>query len=641
MPVSVPTTDAFLSKKYPLESLKKMLIPAAQWKPYPTAADRSAWEALPDTVRKAHLAYGEQALAREWPRLAATNYLKFARVGNRDQYEAPNFARRDILGTLVIAECVEGRGRFLDAITDAVWSICEETSWVLPAHIYAQRATSGLPDTSEPVVDLFNAETAALVSWTVYLVGEQLQSVSPLIVPRLEREIQARMLIPNMERDDFWWMGFRERRVNNWNPWINSNWLTCALLIEKDEARRAAAVDKILRSLDRFVVPYPRDGGCDEGPGYWSRAGASLFENLELLHSATAGKLDEYSDPLIQNIGRYEYRAHIADNFYLNFADAAAVLRPDPILVFNYGRRIADEKMTAFGAWLAQSANLLQIGARTEKDISPSLGRVLPALFGVKDLPGHAAQPPLVRDVFLNEIEVMVARDHEGRSQGLYVAAKGGHNAESHNHNDIGNFVTYIDGKPVIIDVGVETYSRKTFSPQRYEIWTMQSGYHSLPTINGVTQAPGETFAARDVQYSADETSAQFSLDIAGAYPAEAGLKSWRRTVTLRRGQAVEVVDRYEAKQKPASLTLNLITPCKVDASQPGSLALGQAPLAGNTVSGAGMVEYDPAQFSVAVEEIDVTDGRLLGIWGSRLYRLVFSARDPQSSGSWKITIRQ
>lgn len=640
MPVSLPTTDAFLSKKYTLESLKKMLVPQALWRPYPTAADRAAWNSLPESARKAQLAYGEKALTRAWPHLEASNYLKYARIGNRDQYEAPYFVRRDILGTLVIAECVEGKGRFLDAITDAVWSICEESSWVLPAHINAQQAGSGLPDTSEPVVDLFDGETAALVAWTAYLVGEQLQAVSPLIVPRLEREIQTRLLIPNMERDDFWWMGFRERRVNNWNPWINSNWLACNLLIEKDEARRAAAVHKILRSLDRFIVPYPRDGGCDEGPGYWSRAGASLFENLELLHSATAGQVDEYGDPLIKDIGRYEYRAHIADNFYLNFADAAAVLRPDPILVFDYGRRIGDEKMAAFGAWLAQSANLLETGARTEKDISPNLGRVLPALFGLKDLPQKAAQPPLVRDVFLNEIEVMVARDREGSSQGLYVAAKGGHNAESHNHNDIGNFVTYIDGKPVIIDVGVETYSRKTFSPERYEIWTMQSGYHSLPTINGVMQAPGAEFAAREVTHHADEASAQFSLDIAKAFPAEARLKSWRRTVTLRRGKEVEVVDQYEAAEKPASLTLSLMTPCKVDASQAGKLALKQAPLAAGRGSGAGTINFDPAVFTVAVEAIDVQDGRLLSIWGSRLYRLVFTARDPQAAGSWKIAIK-
>ena len=161
------------------------------------------------------------------------------------------------------------------------------------------------------MVDLFDGETAALVAWTAYLVGEQLQSVSPQILPRLHREIDARLLTPNLERDDFWWMGFGERRVNNWNPWVNSNWLTCALLMEEDEDRRAAAVYKILRSLDRFLVPYPRDGGCDEGPGYWSRAGAAVFDNLELLYGATAGNLDEYGDDLVREIGRLRVpRAH-------------------------------------------------------------------------------------------------------------------------------------------------------------------------------------------------------------------------------------------------------------------------------------------------------------------------------------------
>jgi len=160
---------------------------------------------------------------------------------------------------------MEGQERFLDAIANAAWSICEESSWCLPAHIAAQKAGSGLPDTTEPVVDLFAAETSALLAWTHYLVASQLKQVSPLLPPRIEREIQTRILTPALERDDFWWMGFTEREVNNWNPWINANWLASVLLIEVDETRRRTSVAKIMRSLDRFITPYPQDGGCDEG----------------------------------------------------------------------------------------------------------------------------------------------------------------------------------------------------------------------------------------------------------------------------------------------------------------------------------------------------------------------------------------
>jgi hypothetical protein len=635
------TADAYLSQKYPLETLKKLLAPRAQWKPYPTASDRAAWEALPEPVRQAHIRLGEKALTREWPHLEATNYLQFARNGNRDRYEKPYFARRDILGTLVIAECMEGKGRFLDAITNAVWSICEESSWVLPAHMYIQGAP-GLPDTADPVVDLFDGESAALVAWTAYLVGEQLQTVSPLILPRLQREIETRILTPNLLRDDFWWMGFGPRKnVNNWNPWINSNWLICALLSEPDEDRRAASVFKILRSLDRFLVPYPRDGGCDEGPGYWSRAGASVFDNLNLLFKASDGQIDEFGDALIREIGRFVYRAHIAGNFYLNFADASAMLSPDPLLVFEYGRRIADPDMTAFGAWLADVVNPVENGVFTERNIAPSLNRVLQALFSLDDLPKRPAQPPLVRDVFLPEIQVMVSRDRGGSSRGIYLAAKGGHNDESHNHNDIGNFVVYTDGKPLLVDVGVETYTRKTFSPQRYEIWTMQSAYHSLPTISGVMQAPGASFAARNVQHSAAEDVSHFALDIAAAYPPEAKLKTWQRTFTHQRGQGVVVEDSFEIAEKPSELTLSLMTPSQVDASRPGLLVLSPAPLAAEMVSGAGQVAYDPAVFTVVVEEINISDPRLAGAWGARMCRLLFTAIDPQAKGSWKITVSQ
>ena len=122
---------------------------------------------------------------------------------------------------------------------------------------------------------------------------------------------------------------------------------------------------------------------------------------------------------------------------------------------------------------------------------------------------------PLPRDTWLSEIQVMTARDKAGSADGFYVAAKGGHNLESHNHNDVGHFIVYIDGEPVIIDAGVGPYTGKTFSSQRYEIWTMQSAYHSLPTINGVMQSPGAEFAAREASCEAADGRTIFAIDIA------------------------------------------------------------------------------------------------------------------------------
>jgi hypothetical protein len=260
-------------------------------------------------------------------------------------------------------------------------------------------------------------------------------------------------------------------------------------------------------------------------------------------------------------------------------------------------------------------------------------------LFSLAEISSVRPEPPLVRDVWLGEIQVMAARDRAGESRGWYLAAKGGHNAESHNHNDVGNFIVYRDGRPLIIDAGVETYTRKTFSPQRYEIWTMQSAYHSLPTINGVMQAAGREFAARDVRIEFGDVAAQLTLDLAGAYPPEAGLQAWLRTLTLRRGAGVALEDRYTLRAPAHEITLSLLTPCAVKPGAPGTVHLEEAHLADGRSSGAGMVHYDPDTLTLSTEEIKIEDKRLLPVWGKRLTRLLFQLEKAGMQGGWRIEI--
>jgi len=630
------TLEAVLTSRFPADVVADVLLPREAWHPYPTVEDREAWEMLPRSVREAYLEQGEEAMASPWSLLLATSYLEYARVGNRSRFQDLYFSRRGMLGSLVLAECFEGQGRFLDEIAVGIWLICEESSWCIPAHVGVQRAGSGLPDTSEPIVDLFAAETSSLLAWTDYLLGERLDHVSPLIRPRLHREVQERILTPCLERDDFWWMGFGARRVNNWNPWINSNWLASNLVIEADPGRRIAAVTKSMRSLDRFVGPYPCDGGCDEGPGYWGRAGASLLDCLELLYSASDGQIDVYDTPLIREIGRFIYRVQIDGAYFVNFADASAVVHPPPAVVFRYGQRIRDEDLVSLGAWLAEEQDLLHPSGEGRG----SLGRLLHTLFALDEIATAGPKMPLPRDVWLWDIEVMAARDQDGSSEGLYVAAKGGHNAESHNHNDVGSFVVYVDGKPLVVDAGVETYSRKTFSPQRYEVWTMQSAFHSLlPTIDGVMQDPGREFAARDTQYVADDEVAEFSLDIAAAYPEEAGLQTWVRTICLRRGDRVEIVDRYALAKPAHEIMLSVLTPATPHLVGTGRISLPASPLPDGRRSGAGYLTYDAATFEAQIEGRPITDDRLRQVWGEKLSRILLTAQSPPLRGAWTFEI--
>jgi hypothetical protein len=619
-----------LSQRYPPESLR--LVSQEDWKPYPQAAQRDAWDGLPTSVRKALLQAGELALEHEWKPLLATRFLEFARIGDRANYERENCERRNLLIALTLAECADGNGRFLDQTVNGIWLICEETYWGLPAHLGMQRSGPGLPDAAEPTVDLFAAETAAALAYIQYLLADKLDVVSSLIRQRIAAEIKRRILDPSFQRDDFGWMSFHgDKRPNNWNPWVNSNWLACVLFIEPDPDKRLRSVAKIIRSLDRFIDPYPADGGCDEGPGYWMRSAGSLFDCLDLLREATGGQVDVFSEPLIQEMGRFIYHAHIDRDYYVNFADAPAILQPEASLVYRYGQAIGDAEMLAFGAWVARQSQTVVWGNPIHSPM-----RQLRSIFSAEVIERAEAYAPQCLNVWLPDTEVMAARDQSG----LYVAAKGGHNDESHNHNDLGEFIVYAHGQPLLVDAGVETYTRKTFSFQRYEIWTMQLAYHNLPTIDGFQQAPGAIFAVRDVAYEANEAQAALTLEIASAYPSEAGIKRWIRTIRLMRGQSVIIEDDYELDHVPRSLVLSLLTSSHVSLDDAGCISLSRVNLPDGRVSGSGVVLYDVDQFSPSVEVIPITDPRLPSVWGRQLCRILLSAVELKSRDVWKLEIR-
>ena len=612
------------------QQLGAMLLPVERWHPYPTIDERDGWATVPASIRQAYVQAAEREVGADWSGIPATVTLRYVRDGDRAQYDAMNARRRTRLATLVMGEVFENKGRFLDEVANGIWAISEQTFWGSTAHLGAQKRGSGLPDVTEPVVELFSAETAALLAWTDYLLGRRLDTVSPLLRERIRVEVDRRILTPALERDDFWWMGFGSRQnVNNWNPWIASNWLASTLILERDPQRRARTVHRIMRSLDVFLNGYPDDGGCDEGPSYWDRAGASLFDNLELLRGATNGGIDIYAHPLVRNMGQYIYRAYIKDQYFVNMGDAPAKVRPDPELVYAYGKRIGDPVMTSFGSFLAQKRGAYAPG-------SSSLGRILAALLVTQEVATAPAAEPLLADVWLPDLQFMAARSAAGSSNGLYLSAFGGHNAQSHNHNDVGNVVVYADGKPVLVDVGVEVYNAKTFSPRRYEIWTMQSAYHNLPTINGAMQKDGAEFRARDVRYSANPARASLSLDLAPAYPSEAKVDKYLRTVSLDRGaRTVSLDESYALREVTSPLRLNWMTPLAVDVSHAGEVRLRSPDVA----SPAFVLRYDPARFDATTEEIPIADARLRPIWGARMARVVLVAKHQTLRGEHHLTI--
>ena len=565
---------------------------------FPPAADRLAWEGLSAEKRSALRRMAEAWRAVAYPPLLASQFMAFGREGNRARYEAPYFERRRKLCAAVLGACERGDLGDLDDVTDGIWLVCEESSWVISAHNGSDHpgvppaSERLLPDVANPYVDLFSAQTAMILSLACQLLSEGLDRVSPLIRRRVRREVEQRVLLPFESRDDFWWMGIVRRDLNNWTPWIVSNVMVAACAWGDDRLRLAALLERGMAMLDRYLAVIPEDGGCDEGPGYWSMAGGALLDCLALLERITGGRLRLWDDEKLGNLLRFPMRMWLGGPWFVNYADCDA--RPD----------IPGERLMFAGEKLGDPA-LIAFGRRFRGDLrahladTPQFWRLLCDLFHGEDGGAGEAAPP--SDVWLPESQVRLLRRGD-----FTLVCKGGVNAGGHSHNDCGSFMVWVRGEPQVADAGNMTYTGKTFSEARYTLWNTRAMYHNVPLVGGLEQLNGWERGARDVERLPDG----LRLDMAPAYPDAAGVLECRRTATCsERGCRIEDVIRL---QEPRTVTEVFL--------------LRHRPEVRADEVRAGAVRIVPdTPVKVEIEEIPITDPRMAKSWPGSLWRVGFS----------------
>jgi hypothetical protein len=622
-----------LLAKFTKDDIAKSLISKDQWRPFPKSL--ADWQnAVPDSIRQMLIRDGEEFFDKPFTAITAALALDYQKTGNRTGYEDVSFKKREQLFGLILAETLEQKGRFLPDIVNGIWSTCEESFWGIPAHLYMQKAGVGLPDIEDPAVDIFAVEASTILGMADYFLGEKLDSISPLIRKRIYYEVDRKILTP-MEKnaDQFWFTrtGTKAAPVNNWNPWVVSCWMTSLLLVEKDEKRRVNELQHAMHILDNYLNWLGEDGAIDEGPSYWSGAIGRLFDALNVMESASAGKLQIYDQPLVQMAEAYIYKVHIAGNYFINTADASPTIDQDGLLLFRIGKSVKDPVMEKFGNWAYHHLNAKN---PVPKDFSKP--RRIWNLTAIRECAKDAGEPATLGDVWLPGIQLMAARSPSG----LFTASHGGHNAESHNHNDVGDFVLYADGQPVVVDVGFGTYTAKTFSKDRYQLWYNNSAHHNLPIINGFEQQVGPEFEARNVSYHKPANSASLQMDIAAAYPAEAGVVKWERTVKLDKTKNVLAVsDDYVLKKCDKPLSQVFMTVCNTNLDQPGKVVF-EIP-GGKPVT----MSFDAKSWEATKEQMptDAPDEkRLADNWGRRaVWRILLTAKNKKTKGATQYEFKQ
>ena len=603
------------------QQLETILVPDQKWVPYPAYTDRAGWDALLGDSKAEFIARGERLLDYAWPRVNATAYLEFERSGNRKIMESVLEDNNNNMCALIMAELAEGKGRFIDQLINGVYSAAEMTTWSLSAHTVRQPSHRSIQAYDFPVIDLVAGDMGSLYSWTYYFFKDAFDQVDPEISRRLRHELNVRILDQFLKDDGLWWDGrnYNGRMLNNWTPWCESNVLMTAMLIENDMKRYADIVYLTMDGVDKFLNYIKGDGACEEGPSYWGHAAGKLLDYVNMISMATTGKIDVSNSQLIRDMGEYISRSYVGDGWVVNFADASARGDSDPYLVYRFAKTVNSDELKGFAALMnsRKAKKSLLMGGR-------DIFRQLAALEIARDL--QAAEPVHnhAANTWYPETEFYYATTPKG----LFFAAKGGFNDESHNHNDAGTFSLWANNFPLIIDAGVGTYTRQTFSSERYTIWTMQSGWHNLPQINGVDQKYGRKYKATDVKAAKN----RFQLNIAGAYPETARVKSWVRTYDVK-DREVNITDNFQLEAIEAPTVVNFLSWGSIDTSVRGKVYI--------EVQGhKAVITYDASRFSVSTTDKALDDPRLSNVWGPKITRISLTDKHPGLKGTYRFSVK-
>lgn len=611
-----------LTKECDYKSIPNVFIEGHSWIDFPTYKNRDAWNNVPNQLKSIVIKEGELAASKEPVQLTGYDYILFKQGQTIDLVSQKILDKKSRLEDLILAELVEGKGRFIDEISNSVWDLCALGSWTGPEAQYLQTGKLGLPSRDDVVVDELTGEIAGVLSWAYYFFEQEFNKIDPQINQWIVTEVQSRFLNPNQEKYNLYWMCYQTPKVQYQTAWITYNWLLSELMIEKDNEKRQKSVYKALECLDQFYKSMPQDGAFNGGPEIWQYSVGKYFQSLELLDLASLGEIDIFDDELLRKMGDYICYTYINNEYNFNYAECSPNLILPAGLIYRYGKRVGSEMMKGYGSYLSQK--ITERGSITYSDLFNKIKYVI----DFNEINNYGAKEPLVADMYLENSQIVVARSEEGSTDGFFFGVKGGNNDEFGNQNDAGNFVLYANGKPLIVDPGRTSKTSKSIGNDRYNVWSNQSAWHNLPTINGYMQAQGGNFQVVEMQESASDNKVVVSMNLMYAYNLAAEINNWTRTYTFERKSGLEITDVFDLKNIKGDTYVSFIAFSKPEIKKPGLIIF--------SVDGKKYeFEYKSSIFNVEIEEVKSNDNSFMSDWGSSLYRIVLKPTSASHSGNW------
>ncbi|KGE17897.1 heparinase II/III family protein [Paenibacillus wynnii] len=481
---------------------------------------------------------GERLSAVPVPELSYSLFSIYSLTGSRLEYERVYFERRRMMNTFTFLSLIEPeRKEHLNQLGDILWSICNEFTWCLPAHLGTENM--------DRTIDLFSAETGFALSEIRILLGDRL---APLLHSRIQEEVRKRLFMPYLTYGPYSW----ETATHNWAAVCAGSIGSAALLILEDPEVLTDILKRVQVSMNCYLEGFGEDGACLEGLGYWNYGFGYYVYYADLLRKRSKGALNGFALEKVHSIAGFQQKCFLNGDLIANFSDSQPEGRVHMGLSHYLSAMYPDVQ-----------APPLSLRAAYHED---HCSRWAPAFRNLiwKD----TTKDPLewgAASYYLPDAEWLLSRHADADNAGTYgFAAKGGHNDEPHNHNDLGQFILLGNGTVYLSDLGSGEYTSAYFGEARYSYDCNGSQGHSVPIIDGQYQVAGAEAKAVVLKAETSLTEDVLVLELSGAY-LQSNLHSLNRSFVWQKREfpTLTMSDEFHFAEAPAALIERFVTFCQ------------------------------------------------------------------------------
>lgn len=464
---------------------------------------------------------GNMLREQKMPQLTEEKFSLYEKTGNRLIYENDYFERRRFLVVFGLLSAWYQRKEDIAKLEEVIEEICQEKTWALPAHV--NRKQPGW----ERTIDLFASETgqdlANVLHLTKGLISEELaEKVKKLIIYRV---LDSYMEVPEWRWESFY---------NNWVAVCAGCLGSIALfLLDNDKEKQQAIVDRVCGTLPGYLQGMHDDGTCPEGMSYYTYGMTFYVGFARQLYEHTNGAINLMDNEKVRRIARFQHKCYLPGGNTVSFSDGE---RRDH---YRLG-------LTCYMARTIEGVQIPDIGAAMEFETDHCyrfMGNWQDDVWVQEYLETAVEKEETNKEWFAFLADAQWAIWKTDR---VGIAFKGGHNGESHNHNDIGSFLMTADGEVFLADLGCGEYTKEYFCDDtRYEILCNRSGGHNVPIVNGQEQCVGKEYAA---EYFVSEKPGSVQLSFSGAYEKNAPWKLFRQLESAEGEEQVMITDRISGE---------------------------------------------------------------------------------------------